>query len=311
MNKNSKIYIAGHTGQVGQSILQTLYSMGYSNLITISKEELDLRNQYLVDQFFATIKPDYVFLSAATVGGINANQQYPADFAYDNLMISLNIINSSYKSHVKKLLYLGSTCIYPPSIMTPLQENNLLLAPPEITNEAYALSKIIGIKLCEYYNTQYKTNFISAIPCNTYGPYDHFFCKGAHVIPDLFCKFSSAFQSSSPEVILQGDGNAIREYIYSLDLADACIYLMNNYSSPFPINIGSGYTITIRELAYKIASLCGYKGHITFSLSGANGASYRYLDSHRINNMGWTAKTDLNNGLKYTYQIFSSKYLTK
>ena len=310
MNKNSKIYVAGHTGQVGHSILHTLYSMGYSNLITISRENLDLRNQSLVDQFITTVKPDYVFLSAATVGGINANQQYPADFAYDNLMISLNIINSSYKSHVKKLLYLGSTCIYPPSLIPPLQENNLLLAPPEVTNESYALSKIMGIKLCEYYNKQYNTNFISAIPCNTYGPYDHFYSKRAHVIPDFFCKFSSASQNSSPEVILQGDGTAIREYIYSLDLADACIFLMNNYTSTVPINIGSGYTITIKELAYKIAALCHYKGRIIFSHSGANGASYRYLDSHRINTLGWNAKTDLTIGLKNTYKIFLSKYFS-
>lgn len=310
MEKNSRIYIAGHTGQVGKSILHTLHSMGYSNLITVSRRELDLRNQFLVNRFFTTFKPDYVFLAAATVGGINANQQSPADFAYDNLMISLNILNSAYNANVKKLLYLGSTCIYPASLTPPLQEDNLLQAPPEVTNESYALSKIMGIKLCEYYNKQHKTNFISAIPCNTYGPYDHFFSEGAHVIPDLFCKFSTASQNNSPEVLLQGDGTAIREYIYSLDLAEACIYLMNNYTSPLPINIGSGDALSIKELAHKIASLCNYTGRITFSNLGSNGAPYRYLDSHRIHSLGWFPKTNLNEGLRKTHETFYSKYFS-
>lgn len=309
MQKNDKIYIAGHNGQVGKSIVSALQKQGFRNLITISKNELDLRNQTNVDYFFKFTKPDFVFTSAATVGGINANLQFPATFSYDNLMISLNIINSAYKYHVKKLLYLGSTCIYPSSSTENIHENDLLNGKPEFTNEGYALAKIIGLKLCEYYNRQYNTCFITSIPCNTYGPYDHFFTEGAHVIPDLFVKFHNAISHNEKEIFLQGTGNSVREYIYSDDLAHACIHLMNNYNSIEPINIGTNEIISIKNLAYKIAELFNYNGNISFSNQGANGATCRILNLDKMNTLGWKPQISLSKGLSLTYDFFKTKYL--
>ncbi|MBA3953876.1 GDP-L-fucose synthase [Candidatus Dependentiae bacterium] len=310
MDTTAKIYIAGHRGLVGSALMRKLQSCGYTNIITRGHQELNLVNQSAVNKFFEIEKPDYVFLSAAHVGGIHANNTYPADFMYDNLMITANVIHAAYKNNVKKLLCLGSSCIYPRDCPQPIKEEYLLTSSLEKTNEAYALAKITGLKACEYYNKQYGTRFISCMPTNLYGINDNFHLLNSHVIPALIAKFCKAQAEGSKEVICWGTGTARREFLFVDDLADAALFLMNNYNEYGEnswINIGTGEDVSIKELIDLIKELVGFKGKVVFDVTKPDGTPRKLLDVSRINNFGWQARTPLKEGLKIAIEWYKKQ----
>ena len=307
MNKESRIYIAGHNGMVGSAIFRNLTKEKYNQLITIGSNDLDLRDQNQVKDFFNKTRPDYIFLSAAKVGGILANTTYCADFLYDNLMIETNIIHSAYLSGVKKLLFLGSSCIYPRLTIQPIKENQLLSGYLEPTNEPYAIAKIAGIKLCETYFKQYGCNFISVMPTNLYGPNDNYDLENSHIIPALLRKFFEAKKNHLNEVEVWGDGTPFREFLHVDDCADACIFLMNNYNSKDFINVGSGEEMSIKELASLIKRKIGFKGNIRFNTQFPNGTPRKLLDSSQINQLGWKHKTSISEGLDQTISILEQE----
>ncbi|OGH96379.1 MAG: GDP-fucose synthetase [Candidatus Melainabacteria bacterium GWF2_32_7] len=304
---NRKIFIAGHKGLVGSAIHRQLIKEGFTNIITKTRQELDLLDTKQVFEFFEKEKPDWVFLAAAKVGGIHANNTYPADFLLENLKIQSNIIESSYKNNVKKLLFLGSSCIYPKNAPQPLKEEYLLTSPLEPTNEAYAIAKITGIKLCNAMNKQYGTNYLSVMPSNLYGLNDNYHLENAHVLPTLIRRFHEAKEKNLDEVVIWGTGTPRREFMYSDDLAEACIFLMKNYETKDIgefINIGTGTDCTIMELAETIKQIVGFKGKISLDLSKPDGTMQKLLNVSRINTLGWKAKTTLEEGIKKSYQDF-------
>jgi len=307
MNKQAKIYIAGHRGLVGSALVRKFQELGYDNLILKTRSELNLLNQQEVADFFAVEKPEYVFLAAAKVGGIGANSTYPADFVYENMMIQTNIIHSAYKNNTKKLLFLGSSCIYPKMAEQPIKEESLLTGELEPTNDAYAIAKIAGIKMCQAYNKQYGTNYISVMPTNLYGPNDNFDLEKSHVFPALIRKFHEAKINKEAEVVVWGTGTPIREFLYVDDLAEACIYLMNHYNDDKIVNIGTGVGVTIRELAESIAKVVGYDGKLFFDTSKPDGTPIKINDVSYLNSLGWQAKTDLLSGIEKTYNWYKSK----
>lgn len=302
MNKEDKIYVAGHRGMVGSAIIRKLEAEGFTNIVAKNSSELDLRNQKEVNDFFAIEKPDYVFLAAAKVGGIAANDTYRAEFIYDNLMIESNVIHNSYLNNVKKLLLLGSSCIYPKLAPQPLKEDYLLSGYLEETNKSYAIAKIAGIKLCESYRQEYGCNFISVMPTNLYGPNDNYDLERGHVLASLLRKFIVAQINNDPIVTIWGSGTPRREFLYVNDLAEACLYLMQYYNEKEVINIGTGVDITIMELAQMIKEVVGYKGQIVFDSSKPDGTPRKLLDVSKINSFGWKAKTSLLEGIKLIYQ---------
>lgn len=306
MDKNSKIYVAGHKGLVGSAITRLLEKQGYKNLILKTRQELDLLNQQSVADFFKKEKPEYVFLAAAKVGGIMANNNQPADFIYENLVVQMNIIHNGYLNGVKKSLFLGSSCIYPKLAPQPLKEEYLLTGELEPTNKSYSLAKIAGIIACQSYNKQYGANFISVMPTNIYGPNDNFDLQNAHALPALIRKFHEAKLNNEKEVIVWGTGKAMREFLYADDLADACLFLMKNYNSSEIINIGTGKDLSIKELAEKIKSITGYNGKIVWDKTKPDGAPRKLLDVRKINKLGWNSKTDLEKGLKITYDWYKN-----
>jgi len=306
MEKDAKIYVAGHGGLVGSAIMKKLKKEGYDNLVYRTSSELDLRRQEKVEEFFEEEKPEYVILAAAKVGGIQANDTYSAEFLYDNLMIESNVIDASYKNDVKKLLFLGSSCIYPKFADQPMKEDYLLSGKLESTNEGYAVAKITGIKLCEHYNKQYDTNFISAMPTNLYGPNDNFDLETSHVLPALIRKFHEAKVNDEDEVVIWGTGKPRREFLHVDDLADSLLFLMNNYNGDQFVNIGVGKDISILELAELVKEVVGFKGEIIKDLSKPDGTPRKLLDVSRLNNLGWKAKINLKKGIEDTYEWFKS-----
>jgi len=303
MYKSSKIFVAGHNGLVGSAIVRKLREEGYNNLVLRNKSELDLRNQDAVRDFFKIEKPEYVFLAAAKVGGIAYNAKEPADFMYDNLMIQTNVIDTAYRNGVKKLLFLGSACIYPKVTPQPIKEEYLMTAPLEPTNEGYALAKIAGLRMCEYYKKQYGFNAISLMPANLYGPNDNFDPEKCHVIPGMITKFNTA-KKNGTDVTFWGDGTPTREFLYSDDLADACLFLMHNYDGPEFINVGSDVEIEIKELCEIIKKEIGFDGVINWDTSLPNGTPRRKMDNTKLFDMGWRPKTDFNTGLAKTIHWF-------
>jgi GDP-L-fucose synthase len=304
MEKNSKIYIAGHRGMVGSAIVRKLKQDGFDNIVGRTSAELDLRNQEAVNNFFAIEKPEYVFLAAAKVGGIVANNTYRAEFLYDNLLIESNIIHAAYVNKVKKLLFLGSSCIYPKLAPQPLKEEYLLTGLLEPTNEGYAIAKITGIKLCESYRDQYGCNFIAAMPTNLYGQGDNYHPQNAHVIPALLRRFHEAKANNSSEVVIWGSGSPLREFMYTDDLADACFFLMQQYNDKMFINVGTGTDVTIKELAMMVKKVVGFEGDIHFDASKPDGTPRKLMDSERLHAMGWKHKTSLEEGLHHAYRFF-------
>ena len=313
MNLNDKIYIAGHNGLVGSAILRLLKKQGFNNILTRSRDELNLTNQKQVNNFFIKEKPDYVILAAAKVGGIHANNTYPADFIYQNLMIETNVINSAYENKVKRLLFLGSTCIYPKNIEQPMHEDDLLTNVPEPTNEPYAIAKIAGIKLCESYNRQYGTDFRSVMPTNLYGINDNFHPENSHVIPGLIRRFHEAKINNEHEVKVWGSGNAMREFLYVDDMAEASIFILkldlktyqaNTQPMLSHINVGTGKDITIRELSEIMKDVVGFKGKLSFDKTKPDGTLRKLIDVSRLSNMGWKYSTNLKEGLNITYEWF-------
>lgn len=304
MNLDSKIYVAGHRGLVGSAIMRNLQDNGYTNLVFRTSKELDLTKCDQVYSFFREERPEYVFLAAAKVGGIVANNDYPADFIRDNLLIQTNVIDAAYRSDAKKLLFLGSTCIYPKLAPQPMREDSLLTGELEPTNEPYAIAKIAGIKMCQSYNRQYGTNFISIMPTNLYGPHDNFDLNSSHVLPALIRKFHEAKLNDTPTVEVWGTGTPKREFLYSDDLADAAIYLMNTYSGNDLVNIGMGKDISIKELAEKVGKTIGYEGEIVFNTSKPDGAPRKLVDVSRLTSLGWEAKIPLDEGLEMAYSWF-------
>ena len=304
MEKDAKIYVAGHRGLVGSAIVRCLSAAGYSNILTQTSEELDLSNQQAVTKYFTDNQPDYVFLAAAKVGGILANDSYPADFIYKNLMIEANVIHAAYESNVKKLLFLGSTCIYPKLADQPLKEEYLLSGPLESTNEWYAVAKIAGIKMCQAYRLQYNCDFISAMPTNLYGPGDNFDLETSHVLPALIRKFHEAKESNAPSVTMWGTGTPKREFCHVDDCATACLFLMNEYSNTEIVNIGVGEDVSIKELGELIKNIVGYQGEIVYDTSKPDGTPRKLVDVSRINALGWTAKTSLQQGIASTYKWY-------
>ena len=305
MEKESKIYVAGHRGLVGSAILHNLQAEGYNNLVIRTHRELDLCNQEEVRAFFEKERPEYIFLAAAKVGGILANSTYPADFIYNNLAIQIYAIHNAYLYGVKKLLFLGSSCIYPKFAPQPMKEEYLLTGILEPTNEPYAIAKISGIKMCQAYNKQYGTNFISVMPTNLYGPGDNFDLETSHVLSALIRKFHEAKLSGQP-VTVWGTGTPRREFLYVNDLAEACVFLMNCYDGEDIINIGTGLDISIKELAGFISEVIGYRGEIIFDTGKPDGMQRKLLDVTRINSLGWKAKTDLREGIEKTYKWYLS-----
>ena len=299
--KDSKIYIAGHRGLVGSALVRKLEAEGYNNLLLRTHNELDLCNGQAVMSFFESERPEYVFLAAAKVGGIWANSHYPADFIYSNLVIQVNVIHNAYLYGVKKLLFLGSSCIYPKFAAQPMKEEYLLKGALEPTNEPYAVAKIAGIKMCEAYNRQYGANFISVMPTNLYGPNDNFDLDDSHVLPALIRKFYEAKSSGAPSVVIWGTGNPRREFLYVDDLADACLFLMRHYDDSGLINIGVGEDLTIKELALLIREVVGFEGEIEFDSAKPDGMARKLLDVSKIKSLGWQAKTGLRQGIEMTY----------
>lgn len=304
MKKESKIYIAGHRGLVGSAISRNLKSKGFGNIIGRTHQELDLMDQADTLKFFEEEKPEYVFLAAAKVGGIHANSTYPADFIYNNLQIQCNVLEASKRYKIKKLLLLGSSCIYPKFAPQPITEEALLSGSLEPTNEAYAIAKIAGIIACRSYNKQYGTNFISCMPTNLYGYGDNYHPENSHVLPGLMRRIHEAKIKNKESVTIWGTGNPKREFLFSEDLADACVFLMENYNGPETINVGSGHEISIRELAILIKKVIGYEGKIEFDTTKPDGTPRKLLDSSRLNSLGWSAKTDLESGIFKTYEDF-------
>jgi GDP-L-fucose synthase len=311
MKQNSKIFIAGHLGMVGSAILRELKKQGYNNFILKTRNELDLTNQEAVNNFFEKEKPEYVFLAAALVGGINANNTYRADFIYSNICIQTNVIHASYKNNVKKLLFLGSSCIYPKFSPQPIKEKYLLTGELEPTNEPYAISKISGLKMCEAYRDQYNCNFVSVMPTNLYGPNDNYDLLNAHVLPALVRKFHEAKINNETEVIIWGTGKAMREFMFVDDMARACILVMNEYNDREFINIGTGKDITIKELAETIKKIVDFKGKLTFDTSKPDGTPRKLLDISKLNNLGFKAEETMASGIKKTYQDFQKNYEIK
>jgi GDP-L-fucose synthase len=300
MLKNSKIYVAGSNGMVGSAIVRSLKRNGYTSIIEKSSKELDLKDQQAVQQFFKNEQPEYVFLAAAKVGGIHANNQYPATFIYDNLMIQNNVIHAAYESQVKKLLFLGSSCIYPKMAPQPLKEEYLLTGALEPTNEAYAIAKIAGLKMCQFYKQQYGCNFISAMPTNLYGENDNFHLQNSHVLPALLRKFIEAKKNNQNEVSIWGSGSPMREFLYVDDLAEACLFLMENYNEKETVNIGTGEDITIKQLAETIQKIVGFEGNLVFDTSKPDGTPRKLLDVSKINTLGWKHKVNLDEGIMKT-----------
>ncbi|MFB9995023.1 GDP-L-fucose synthase family protein [Deinococcus oregonensis] len=300
MQSDARIYVAGHRGLVGSAIMRRLESEGFSNLITHTSAELDLRDQAAVRAFFAQEQPEYVFLAAAKVGGILANSTYPAQFLYDNLMIAANVIHTAHETGVKKLLNLGSSCIYPRLATQPLQEEALLTGPLEDTNRAYAVAKIAAIELCDHYRTQYGANFISGMPTNLYGPGDNFDLKGSHVLPALMRKMVEAKEVGAAQVEIWGSGTPLREFLYADDLADACLFLMKEVSEAGPINIGTGTDLSIRALAELIAEVVGFEGTLEFDASKPDGTPRKLMDVSKLRNLGWQSQTELREGIERT-----------
>jgi GDP-L-fucose synthase len=302
MNNNDKIFVAGHKGLVGSSIVKKLKELSYNNILTMNKNELNLIDQNATDHFFDLMRPDYVFLAAARVGGIYANSTYPADFTYENLMVECNIIKSCHKYEVKKLLFLGSSCIYPRDCEQPIKEEYLLSGPLEKTNDGYAIAKIAGIIMCQKYNKQYGTNFISIMPTNLYGSInDNYDPKTSHVLPGMIRKFHYAKKNNLPIMELWGTGKPLREFLHVSDLADASIFLMNNYDSSDIINVGSGEEISIRRLAWTIQDIVGYEGKVYFNDSYPDGTPRKFLDTTKLRNLGWEPKISLEEGIRSTY----------
>ncbi|MBS1978384.1 MAG: GDP-L-fucose synthase [Bacteroidetes bacterium] len=305
MQPQDKIYVAGHNGMVGSAIVRKLRQLGFNNLLLRTSKELDLRNQALVKEFFASEKPDYVFGAAAKVGGILANDQYRAEFLYDNLMIQSNLIHHSHLNGVKKLLFLGSSCIYPKIAPQPIKEEYLLTGLLEPTNEPYAIAKIAGIKMCDAYRSQYGCNFISAMPCNLYGPNDNYDLNTSHVIPALLRKFHEAKVNGSPTVTVWGSGKPLREFMHVDDLADACLFLMERFDEPGFVNVGTGEELSIAKLAGLISRVTGFTGAIEFDSSKPDGTPRKILDTGRIIQMGWRTQISLERGLKTVYGTWS------
>lgn len=310
MEKTSKIYIAGHRGMVGSAILRQLEANGHTNIITRTSSELDLRNQQAVFEFFETEKPDYVFLAAAKVGGIHANNTFRGEFLYDNLMIEANIIHSAHLSGVKKLMFLGSSCIYPKMAPQPLKEEYLLTGPLEQTNEPYAIAKIAGIKLCESYRDQYGSNFISVMPTNLYGYNDNYDLQNSHVLPALIRKIHEAKDNGAPTVTVWGTGSPKREFLFADDLAAACVYLMETYDGRELVNIGTGEDVSIKELALLIKDVIGFEGELEFDTSKPDGTPRKLMDVTKLHSLGFKHKIELREGIALAYADFKEKYVT-
>ena len=306
MNQYSKIYVAGHRGMVGSAIVRRLELEGFANIITRTSHELDLRIQESVNEFFETERPEYVFLAAAKVGGIKANDTYRADFLYDNLMIQSNVIHSAYATGVTKLMFLGSSCVYPKFAPQPIKEEYLLSGELESTNEPYAIAKISGIKLCDAYRSQYNCNFISVMPTNLYGPNDNYDLQNAHVLPTLIRKFHEAKHNQEPAVTVWGTGEPRREFLHADDLADACLFLMRSYNEPGLVNIGTGEDITIADLALLIKEIVGYTGSIVYDHTKPNGTPRKLLEISKLTRMGWKYSIGLKEGIKKVYSGYSS-----
>jgi GDP-L-fucose synthase len=303
MNERSRLFVAGHRGLVGSALVRRLEAEGYSNLVTRTRQELDLRDQAAVMAFFAAERPEYVVMAAARVGGIHANNAYPADFLADNLQIQSNVLAAAVRYPVTKLLFLGSSCIYPRECPQPIREESLLTGPLEPTNEWYAIAKIAGIKLCQAYNKQYGTRFISAMPTNLYGPHDNFDLETSHVLPAMIRKFHEGKRSGGP-VTLWGSGSPRREFLHVDDLAAACLFLLRHYDGEWPINVGTGSDLTIRELADLVARVVGYTGEVVWDPAKPDGTPRKVLDTSRLNALGWTARIPLENGLRETYRWY-------
>lgn len=309
MEKSAKIYIAGHRGMVGSAIHRKLVKEGYSNIVTKTSAELDLRDQQAVTDFFESEKPDYVFLAAAKVGGIVANNTYRADFLYENLAIQNNVIHQAYKNGVKKLMFLGSSCIYPKLAPQPLKEDYLLTGLLEETNEPYAIAKIAGIKMCDAYRAQYGANYISVMPTNLYGYNDNYHPQNSHVLPALIRKFHEAKVNGSAEVIVWGSGSPMREFLFADDLADACYFLMESYNEPNLINIGTGVDLTIKDLALLIKKVVGYEGELNFDSTKPDGTPRKLMDVSKLHSLGWKHQIELEEGIKLAYHDFLAKYV--
>lgn len=307
MEKSAKIYIAGHRGMVGSAIHRKLTAEGFNNFVFRTSSELDLRDQASVKDFFETERPEYVFLAAAKVGGIMANNIYRAEFLFDNLQIQNNIIDSAYRVNVKKLLFLGSSCIYPKLAPQPLHEDSLLTGTLEPTNEPYAIAKIAGIKMCEAYRSQYGCDFISVMPTNLYGPNDNYDLNKSHVLPAMIRKFHEAKEENKPVVELWGTGSPLREFLHADDLADACYFLMQNYSEPGFLNVGVGSDVTIKELAELIRKTVGYEGEVHWNTDKPDGTPRKLMDVSKLHELGWKHQTDLDEGIRITYQDFLQK----
>lgn len=304
MNKESKIYVAGHRGMVGSAIARELQKQGYTNIITRTHQELDLIDQSKVNQFFKEERPEYVFLAAAKVGGIIANSEHLADFMYDNMMLEMNVIHAAWQHGCKKLQFLGSSCIYPRLAPQPMQESCLLTSALEKTNEAYALAKISGLKYCEYLNRQYGTDFISVMPTNLYGPNDNYHPRHSHVLPALIRRFHEAKEQKLPQVVCWGDGSPLREFLYVDDLANLCVFLMNHYSGNETVNAGTGKEISIKALAELVAETVGYTGEIVWDTTKPNGTPRKLLDVSKARALGWSYKTELSEGIRLSYEDF-------
>ena len=308
MQQHQKIYVAGHRGMVGSALVRKLQALGYTNIVTRSSAELDLRNQAAVQAFFKEEQPAFVFMAAAKVGGIHANNTFRADFIYDNLMMESNVIHAAYQYQVEKLLFLGSSCIYPKLAPQPLKEAYLLAGQLEATNEPYAIAKIAGIKLCEAYRAQYACNFISAMPTNLYGPNDNYDLQNAHVLPALIRKFHEAKMQQAPEVVLWGTGNPMREFLHVDDLAAACCFLMQAYNEAEFVNIGTGVDITIAALAQLIKEIVGYEGNIINDTSKPDGTPRKLMDVSKMKALGWSAQIDLESGIRSVYEAYKSTH---
>ncbi len=304
MDKNAKIYVAGHRGMVGSAIVRELEKQGYNNLVLRTHSELDLTRQELVEKFFEEEKPEYVFHPAGKVGGIIANQNSIADFMYENMMMEMNVINAAWKNKVKKLEFLGSSCIYPRMAPQPMTEDCLLTSELEKTNEGYALAKISGLKYCEFLNRQYGTDFISVMPTNLYGPNDNYHPEHSHVLPALIRRFHEAKEAGLESVVCWGDGSPLREFLYVDDLANLCVFLMNNYSGNETVNAGTGKELTIKELTELVASIIGYTGKIEWDTSMPNGTPRKLLDVSKATKLGWTYKTEMEDGIKLAYEDY-------
>lgn len=304
MNKSDKIYVAGHRGLVGSAIVRNLKAKGYENVIGRTHSELDLKNQQAVREFFEAEQPDVVVLAAAKVGGINANNTTPADFAYENLQIQCNVIKCCHDYHVKKLLFLGSTCIYPRMAPQPIPEDALLTGPLEETNEAYAIAKISGLEMCRFFKRQYGDDFISCMPTNLYGPYDNYDLSGSHVMPAMIRKFHDAKVNNLPCVELWGTGTPLREFLYVDDMADACVFLLEHYSGEQHVNIGTGKEVTIKELADTVQRVVGYQGEVVWNEDMPDGTPRKLTDVTKLHNLGWNHKVELEEGVQLAYDWF-------